>query len=257
VTLAPAANITVSNINVVSDTTVTVTFTISAGAARTARNVTVTTPGGTSNAVTFTVVAPVLTSVTPNTGSRNSSVPVTIAGSGFTAATGVTVSAGITVSAFTVVSDTQITATFNIPSGTALGNHNVTVVVPGGNTGTLPFTVTGAIVTFTGPVPALTSAPANTSTKSGLVTISNGAAATGPLTMTAAPAVNKVGGAGGTFTVIAGGTCTSTSVIAPGSSCTVNVQYAPGASTATAAAHVTITGAGFASPLNGPNFNGN
>ena len=257
VTLAPAANITVSNINVVSDTTVTATFTISAGAARTARNVTVTTPGGTSNAVTFTVVAPVLTSVTPNTGSRNSSVPVTIAGSGFTAATGVTVSAGITVSAFTVVSDTQITATFNIPSGTALGNHNVTVVVPGGNTGTLPFTVTGAIVTFTGPAPALTSTPANTSTKSGLVTIRNGAAATGPLTMTAAPAVNKVGGAGGTFTVIAGGTCTSTSVIAPGSSCTVNVQYAPGASTATAAAHVTITGAGFASPLNGPNFNGN
>ncbi len=257
VTLTPAANITVSNINVVSDTTVTATFTISAGAARTARNVTVTTPGGTSNAVTFTVVAPVLTSVTPNTGSRNSSVPVAIAGSGFTAATGVTVSAGITVSAFTVVSDTQITATFNIPSGTALGNHNVTVVVPGGNTGTLPFRVTGAIVTFTGPAPALTSTPVNTSTKSGLVTISNGAAATGPLTMTAAPTVNKVGGAGGTFTVIAGGTCTSTSVIAPGSSCTVNVQYAPGASTATAAAHVTTTGTGFASPLNGPNFNGN
>jgi len=258
VTLSPAANITVSNINVLSDTTVTATFTISASAARTARNVTVTTTGGTSNAVTFTIVAPVLTSVTPNSGSRGSAVPVTLAGSGFTAATGVTVSAGITVSAFTVVSDTQITATFNIPTGAALGSgHNVTVVVPGGNTGTLPFTVTGAIVTFTGPAPALTTTPANTTTKTGTVTVSNGAAATGPLTLTAAPTVVKVGAAGGTFSVT-GGTCASGSVIAPGGSCTVIVQYVPGASTANAAAHVQITGSGTSSsPLNGPNFNGN
>jgi hypothetical protein len=103
----------------------------------------------------------------------------------------------------------------------------------------------------------LTTTPANTTTKTGTVTVSNGAAATGPLTLTAAPTVVKVGAAGGTFSVTSG-TCASGSVIAPGGSCTVIVQYVPGASTANAAAHVQITGSGTSSsPLNGPNFNGN
>jgi hypothetical protein len=148
--------VTVSNINVVSDTSVTATFTISATATRSARNVTVTTPGGTSNAVTFTIVAPLLSSVTPNSGLRGTSVPVTINGSGFSSATGVTVSGtGVGVTAFHVVSDTQITATFNIAANAGLGNHNVTVVVPGGNTGTLPFTVQGATLTSISPTTGL------------------------------------------------------------------------------------------------------
>ncbi len=240
-------------------TTVTATFTITAGAALGARNVTVTTPGGTSNAVTFTIVAPVLTSVTPHIGARSTVVPVVIAGSGFSSATAVTVSGGgITVSGFTVVSDTQITATFTISATATVGTgHNVQVTVPGGNTGTLPFTVTGAIA-FTGPVPALTTGTANTTTKTGLVTISNYLGATGSVTLSAVPTVVKVGTAGGTFSVIAGGSCAAGTVLtAPGGSCTVNVQYAPGTSTATATAHVQITGTGFTSPLNGPNFSGN
>jgi len=206
----------------------------------------VTTPGGTSNAVTFTVVAPVLTSVTPNTGSRNSSVPVTIAGSGFTAATGVTVSAGITVSAFTVVSDTQITATFNIPSGTALGNHNVTVVVPGGNTGSLPFTVTGATIAFSAPSPALNGG--GTTTKNGTITVSNTAtgANAGPFTFTTAPTIAKASGTGnGTFS-ITGGTCVSGFVINAGSNCSINVSYSGETNTATANGRVTATGTGIA-----------
>ena len=258
VTLTPAANITVSNINVLSDTTVTATFTISAGAARTARNVTVTTPGGTSNAVTFTVVAPVLTSVTPNTGSRNSSVPVAIAGSGFTAATGVTVSAGITVSAFTVVSDTQITATFNIPSGTALGNHNVTVVVPGGNTGSLPFTVTGATIAFSAPSPALNTG--GTGTKNGTITVSNTAtgANAGPFTFTTAPTIAKVSGTGNGAFSISGGTCVNGFVINPGSNCSINVSYSGETNTSTANGRVTATGSGIATASqNSANFPAN
>jgi hypothetical protein len=251
VTLTPAANITVSNINVVSDTTVTATFTISAGAARTARNVTVTTPGGTSNAVTFTVVAPVLTSVTPPSGNRGTSVSVTIAGSGFTAATGVTVSGGvgataITVSGFTVVSDAQITATFNVPVGAALGGHNVTVVVPGGNTGTLPFTVTGATIAFSAPSPALNGG--GTTTKNGTITVSNTAtgANAGPFTFTAAPTIAKTSGTGnGTFS-ITGGTCVSGFVINAGSNCSINVSYSGETNTATANGRVTATGTGIA-----------
>ena len=52
-----ATGVTVSNIIVVSSTTITATFTISSTAPATARNVGVTTPAGTSNTVTFTVVA--------------------------------------------------------------------------------------------------------------------------------------------------------------------------------------------------------
>jgi hypothetical protein len=81
---------------------------------------------------------------------------VTINGSGFSSATGVTVSGtGVGVTAFHVVSDTQITATFNIAANAGLGNHNVTVVVPGGNTGTLPFTVQGATLTSISPTTGL------------------------------------------------------------------------------------------------------
>jgi hypothetical protein len=243
--------VTVTNINVVSDTSVTATFTISPLAARTARNVTVTTPGGTSNSVTFTIVAPVLTSVTPASGNRGTSVPVTIAGSGFTAASGVTVSGGfgataITVSGFTVVSDAVITATFNVPAGASLGGHNVTVVVPGGNTGTLPFTVTGATIAFSAPSPALNTG--GTSTKNGTITVSNTAtgATAGPFTFTTAPTIAKVSGTGnGTFS-ITGGTCVSGFVINAGSNCSINVSYSGETNTSTANGRVTATGTGIA-----------
>lgn len=49
------AGVTVSNVSVVDDHTITATFTIAVNAATGARNVTVTTPGGPSNAATFTV----------------------------------------------------------------------------------------------------------------------------------------------------------------------------------------------------------
>ncbi len=255
--------ITVTNVTAVNATTVTATFTISGTANRSARNVTVTTPGGTSNAVVFTIVPPVLNNVSPSSGNRGTSVPVTLAGTGFTGASQVTVSGGggaagaIGVSAFTVVSDTQITATFSIPAAATLGGHNVAVVLPADTTGNVTFTVTGTIA-LTGPTPALTTGTANTTTKAGLVTITNGAAATGAITLNALPTVIKTAGpAASAFSIIAGGTCTATTVLNPGQNCTVNVQYAPGGSTTTSTAHVQITGTGFASPLNGPNFNGN
>jgi hypothetical protein len=254
-----AVGITVSNVTAVNATTVTATFTIGGTANQSARNVTVTTPGGTSNAVTFTIVAPVLNSIAPNSGNRGTSVPVTLTGSGFSAATGLTIGGGgganaVGFSGFSVVSDTQINATINIPAGATLGGHNVAVVTPGGTTGNVTFTVTGTIA-ITGPVPALTTGTANTTTKNGVVTVSNGAAATGAINLNAVPTVIKTAGPG-TFSVT-GGTCTASTVLNPGQSCTVNVQYAPGGSTTTSTAHVQITGTGFVSPLSGPNFNGN
>ena len=57
-TFAPMAGITVSNVQVVSPTQLTATFTIDSGAAVGARNVSVTTPHASANTVTFTVVDP-------------------------------------------------------------------------------------------------------------------------------------------------------------------------------------------------------
>lgn len=56
--ISAAAGITVSALTVVNSTTVTATFTIDPGTTAGAGNVTITTPGGTSGAVTFTVIAP-------------------------------------------------------------------------------------------------------------------------------------------------------------------------------------------------------
>jgi len=70
VTVLSGAGVTVSALTVVNATTVTATFTIAGTAALTPRTVSVTTPGGTSNTVTFTVVAgvPTLTPTARNFG---------------------------------------------------------------------------------------------------------------------------------------------------------------------------------------------
>ena len=145
--------ITVSGVNVVNPTTVTATFTISGGATLSARTVTVTTAGGTSNAVTFTVAPPTVTGVSPNTGLRGTSVPVTISGTGLGAATGVTVSGiGVTVSNFTVVNATTVSATFTVSATAGLSARTVTVATPSGNA-VLPaaFTVVGPTLSAISP----------------------------------------------------------------------------------------------------------
>jgi hypothetical protein len=122
------SGVTVSNINVVNSTTVTAFFTISTSAAFGTRTVTVTTAGGTSNPVNFTIQPVAITSVTPNSGVRGTNVNVTITGTSFVAPLLVTVSgSNVTVSNISVVNDTTITARFNIASGAAIGSRNVTV----------------------------------------------------------------------------------------------------------------------------------
>ncbi|WP_460504390.1 IPT/TIG domain-containing protein, partial [Hymenobacter agri] len=105
-------------------------------------NVTVTTPGGTSNGLTFTVTvpAPVLASLSPNSGTAGTTVIIT--GTNLTGATGVTFN-GITAT-FTVNSATQITT--SVPSGASSGN--VVVTGPGGTSNGLAFTVTAPLPTL-------------------------------------------------------------------------------------------------------------
>jgi hypothetical protein len=148
--------VTVGSFTVVNSTSITATLNITAGASLTARTVSVTTAGGTSNNVTFTVVGSTLTSIAPNTGVRGTSVPVTLTGTNLTGATAVTVSgAGVAVSNVVVVNSTTVTATFTIAAGAALGSHNVSVTTPGGPTNTVPFTVQGATLTSISPTSGL------------------------------------------------------------------------------------------------------
>jgi len=239
------AGITVTGFAVnTAGTQITATFQIAAGAALTARTITVTNAGGTSNGVTFTVVMQTLTSVNPPSGTRGTSVPVTLTGTGLSTATAVNVT-GVNVNAsFTIVNSTTINAIIIINPAAALGSHNVMVTTAGGNTNNVPFTVLGATVAFAGPTPVMNGG--GLTTKPGTITVSNTAAGAtaGPLTLTAVPTFTRVSGTGtGTFSITTGGTCVNGAVVNPGSSCTINVQYVP-TNTATAMYNVTITDSG-------------
>jgi hypothetical protein len=255
--------VTVSNLVPVSATTVTATFTIANLAAVGARAVRVSTPGGVSNPVTFTVTAPpppTLNSITPTSGARGTSVTVTFTGTNLTGTFAVTgIGANIPVTNLTVISTTSVQATLNISRAAALGIRNLGLTTPGGTSNTLPFTVTGGTPAFTGPTPALTTTPATTATKTGTVTLRNSAtgATAGPLTLTAAPAVNRATGTGA-FT-ITGGTCASGTVLAPAATCTIVVQYVPPTTGSLAStAHITITDTGAATATqNSANFSAN
>src|SRR5262245_27874908 len=103
--------------------------------------------GTTAQATAMTTAAVVVSAVTPNQGSRGSSIPVTINGSGFASGATVSAGAGITVSNIAFVSASQLTATFAIDSAAALGPRKVAVTNPSGNGASLAsgFTVVSPV----------------------------------------------------------------------------------------------------------------
>ena len=235
-----AANIIgVTNIVVVNSTTVTATFTISATASTTGGNAThtvnVSTPGGTSNNVTFTVLAPSLATVTPNAGTRGSIISnVSLVGFGFTGATAVNITGGasFTATSFTVVDDAHITATFQITGTAGIGTHNVTVVTPGGTTNTVPFTVSNP------PAPTVAG-----------ITPNNGARGT---TVGVTITGTNFTAIGTTVTAGAGVTASGIVVNAGGTSLTANFTITAGA--ALTARNVRVTNPGGTSPNTPPTF---
>jgi hypothetical protein len=159
--------VTVGSVTVVSSTQIATILTIGATAATGAANITVTTSGGTSSAAVFTVnpSGPTLTSVSPASGVRGTSVPVTITGANFAAGATVGVdNAGVAVSAVSVVSGTQITATFAIAATAAPGAANVTVTNSTGTSNAVVFTVVA--------MPSITSVSPATAAGGAQVTVS-------------------------------------------------------------------------------------
>ena len=100
-------------------------------------NVVVTTAGGTSNGVLFTVVSPAPTIAALSPGNGPVGTVVTLTGTNFAGTSGVTLN-GVAVTGFTVVNSTTIT--FTIPAGASSGN--VVVTTPSGSTAGIAFTVT-------------------------------------------------------------------------------------------------------------------
>ena len=100
------------------------------------------------------VGAPVLSSISPTSGTQGTAVAVTLTGTNFTAGATVAVSGtGVTVSNATVASSTRITATFTIAASAGSGARSVTVTTTGGTSAAQTFTVNAPATA----VPTLTS----------------------------------------------------------------------------------------------------
>jgi hypothetical protein len=145
--------VTAQGVTVVNVTTITATFVFDATATLGARTVTVTTPGGTSAPVAFTVnptLPPTLTGIAPVSGAQGATVAVTLTGTNFIAGSTVAISGtGVTAQGVTVVNGTTITASFVIDAVAAVGPRSVTVATGAcGTSAPLAFTVFQSTTTF-------------------------------------------------------------------------------------------------------------
>ncbi|WP_413807731.1 IPT/TIG domain-containing protein [Streptomyces sp. OE57] len=138
--------VSATSVTVVSATQITAVAPAGSGTVQ----VTVTTPGGTSNGVAYSYVAvPVVASVSPGQGPVGGGNTVTLTGSGLTGVTAVNFGAAPALS-FTVVSATQITAV--APPGAA-GPVQITVTGPGGSSNGVTYFYVG-VPTLSGAAPA-------------------------------------------------------------------------------------------------------
>lgn len=149
--------VTTSNVNATS-TSVTATVVIAAGASLGYRQITVTTPLGTSNGRTFTVgpplPAPTLNPINPNFGYPGNVVDVTLTGSNFVPASGATSvavsGAGVTAGSPSGVTSSAVTVRLTIAANATLGPREVTVTTPSGTSNAMNFNVASTV-----PAPAL------------------------------------------------------------------------------------------------------
>jgi hypothetical protein len=160
-TINGGTDITARSISIISPTRATATLAIAAGSALGAHDLTVTTSGGTSEVVSFVVVAPpapTLTSISPQGGIQDSTISVSLKGTNFLAGLTISGPGDITIADVNVVDSTTATATFKIAATAELGPHDITITTLGGTTAAVPF----ATLVVSAVPPALTGvAPAS------------------------------------------------------------------------------------------------
>ncbi|MBV9036118.1 MAG: IPT/TIG domain-containing protein [Acidobacteriaceae bacterium] len=105
------------------------------------------TPGGTSGNLTFTTTAPpapTLTAISPTTGLRGTTVPITLTGTNLGGATVNTgTGSGITATVLSINgAGTSLTANLVIAANAPTGNANISVTTGGGTSGSKTFSVT-------------------------------------------------------------------------------------------------------------------
>jgi predicted hotdog family 3-hydroxylacyl-ACP dehydratase len=141
--------VTAGSVVVVNATSITATLTIASSAAAGAYSITVTTPAGTSNAVTFAVQSafdrpPTITSIAPPNGKLGEVVHITISGANFVPGATVWVHGpGVTQGDFVVLNSTTMTAVLTILESASVGTDVVTVKTPAGTSNGMGFPVQG------------------------------------------------------------------------------------------------------------------
>jgi hypothetical protein len=159
-TINGGTDITARSISVLGPTRATASLVISAGAALGAHDLSVTTAGGTSEVLSFEVVAPpapTLISISPEGAIQDSTIPISLKGTNFSSGLTISGPPDVTIGAVNVVDSKTATATFKIAASAELGAHDVTITTLGGTTAAVPFTTFAVFEvppTLTGVAPA-------------------------------------------------------------------------------------------------------
>ena len=164
VTLSSGSTVDINSngVTYVSSTEIQVSLRVDSGANSQSYTFQVTTFNGSSSAVSFSIVTDraTITSISPSSGVRGSTIKATITGTRFTGATSISFGAG-TVSSFTVDSDTQITAYLVLTiSG---GSQSLSVNNAAGAANSVTVTVTDSGITSASSLEALNLAGSTTS----------------------------------------------------------------------------------------------
>jgi hypothetical protein len=128
--------IAVNSFTVLDSNRITAGITIVAGTETGARDVSVTTPGGSfalPNGFTVKQGLPVITSISPENGSQGVTLTVIISGSNLEGATFISFGSGVDVQSLTNLSPTQLRASILVDENAVTGLRDVSVTTPGGS----------------------------------------------------------------------------------------------------------------------------
>jgi hypothetical protein len=139
----------------ITDTQIVANFAINPNAQLGPVSVIVTTPSGPSNALPFTINAPVpvLNSINPAQGSAATTVPVTLSGTGLAGAA-LNLPLGVSTTAAPAVTATAITASLAIAADAPTGARIISVTTPGGTSNAVGFTIAPPGPTLSSIIPA-------------------------------------------------------------------------------------------------------